>query len=141
MDPAHVVLLIGVAIAIVAIAGYLIAIAMILKHVVNRLVTILGAVQAVTDTAEPVGPIVDDINRDLAAGRKLLEDAVARLESARVPVGATADPATDRHAAPEPQVSSAGGEAASSGPSPAPAEEANIPGQPPPGSGRGWWNR
>ena len=92
MNPAHVVLLLGVFITIVAIAGYLIAITLILKHVVNRLVTILGAVEAVTRTAEPVGPIIEDISRDLAAGRKLMDDGVARLsEDGRVPVGAGAE--------------------------------------------------
>lgn len=89
MDPAHIVLLLAVTIAIVAIAGYLIAIVLILKHVVGRLTTILGAVQAVTDTSQPVGEIVEDINRDLDAGRKLIEDAVGRLEASQVPVGAT----------------------------------------------------
>ncbi len=89
MDPAHIVLLLAVTIAIVAIAGYLIAIVLILKHVVGRLTTILGAVQDVTDTSQPVGEIIEDINRDLDAGRKLIEDAVGRLEASQVPVGAT----------------------------------------------------
>ena len=96
MDPAHIVLLLAVTIAIVAIAGYLIAIVLILKHVVGRLTTILGAVQAVTDTSQPVGEIVEDINRDLDAGRKLIEDAVGRLEASRVPVGA-ASAQSSRH--------------------------------------------
>ncbi len=96
MDPAHVVLLLGVFIAVAAIAFYLIWISLILKHVVNRLVTILGAVQATTDAAQPVGPIIDDINRDLADGRRVLEDCVARLQDSRgEPVGATA--ASNRH--------------------------------------------
>ena len=99
MNAAHVVLLIGVFIAVAAIAGYLIAIILILKHVVNRLVTILGAVQATTDTAQPVGPIIDDINKDLDAGRKLMENCVQRLEESREPVGATAG--SDRHGVPE----------------------------------------
>jgi hypothetical protein len=100
MDPAYVVLLLAVTIAVVAIAGHLIAIVLILKHVVNRLNTILGAVQAVTTTAQPVDDLVGDINTDLDAGRKLMEDLVGRLEESRAPVGATADPArhaTDRH--------------------------------------------
>ena len=99
MSAAHVVLLIGVFIAVAAIAGYLIAITLILKHVVNRLVTILGAVQATTDTAQPVGAVIDDINKDLDAGRKLMENCVQRLEESREPVGATAG--SDRHGVPE----------------------------------------
>lgn len=91
MDLVHIVLLFATFIAVAAIAGYLIWIILILKHVVNRLVTILGAVEAVTETSQPVGAIVDDINRELAAGRKVLEDGVALLESKREPVGATAE--------------------------------------------------
>ncbi len=115
MDPAHVVLLFAIFIAVAAIAGYLIWIGLILKHVVNRLVTILGAVEATSDAAQPVGAIIDDINKDLDAGRKLLEGAVARLQENREPVGATAQSGrhgtaaeTGRHATPDP-LSSAGG--------------------------------
>jgi hypothetical protein len=102
MDPAFVVFLLGVLIAIIAIAGHLIAIILILKHVVNRLNIILGAVQAVTTTAQPVEAIIDDINADLGAGRKLMEDCVARLEANAAPPAGTAasDPARhpeDRH--------------------------------------------
>ncbi len=102
MDPAFVVFLLGVLIAIIAIAGHLIAVILILKHVVNRLNIILGAVQAVTTTSQPAGAIIDDINADLGAGRKLMEDCVARLEANAAPPAGTAasDPARhpeDRH--------------------------------------------
>jgi hypothetical protein len=122
MDPAYVVLLLAVTIAVVAIAGHLIAVVLILKHVVNRLNTILGAVQAVTKTAQPVEALVDDINTDLDAGRKLMEDLVGRLEESRAPVGATADPArhaTDRHTSDGP-----GGGTATAAPPGAPGTEA-----------------
>lgn len=95
MDPAYVVLLIIVAAAVAVIAGYLIAITLILRHVVNRLVTILGAVDAVSETTQPVGAVVNDLNRDLDAGRKHIEGLVQRLEAGRAPVGATAQ--TPRH--------------------------------------------
>ena len=95
MDPAYVVLLIIVAAAIAVIAGYLIAITLILRHVVSRLVTILGAVDAVTETTQPVGAVVNDLNTDLDAGRKLIEGLVQRLEAGRAPVSATAQ--TPRH--------------------------------------------
>jgi len=150
MDPAHVVLLIAVTITVVAIAGYLIAIALILKHVVNQLVTILGAVDAVTETAQPVGAVIDDINRDLDAGRKLIEASVARLEDSRVPVGMTAaEP--DRHAADEygsaerseGAVAAPSSEGAATAPSlPAPASTGTEPAEPRSRTGgRGWWNR
>lgn len=89
MDPAHIVLLLAVAIAVVAIAGYLIVITLILKHVVSQLNTILGAVEAVAQTAQPLGAIVDDINRDLDAGRKLLAplEEMTGAPRARAPRG------------------------------------------------------
>jgi len=96
MNAAYIVLLIGVALAVVAIAGYLIAITLILRHVVNRLVSILAAVDAVTETTQPVGAVVNDLNTDLNAGRQLIEGLVERLESSRAPVGAAAQ--TSRHA-------------------------------------------
>ena len=149
MDPAHIVLLIAVTITVVAIAGYLIAIALILKHVVNQLVTILGAVDAVTETAQPVGAVIDDINRDLDAGRKLIEASVARLEDSRVPVGTTAaEPG--RHAAAEPDRHAADeygsaerSEGTVAAPSlPAPASTGTEPAEPRSRTGgRGWWNR
>jgi len=157
MDPAHIVLLIAVTITVVAIAGYLIAIALILKHVVNQLVTILGAVDAVTETAQPVGAVIDDINRDLDAGRKLIEASVARLEDSRVPVGTTAaEPGRhaaaepDRHAAAEPDRHAADeygsaerSEGTVAAPSlPAPASTGTEPAEPRSRTGgRGWWNR
>lgn len=154
MDPAHVVLLLAVFIAVAAIAGYLIAITLILRHVVARLVTILGSVQAVTDTSQPVGPIVDDINKDLAAGRRLIESTVQRLEESREPVGATSQPETLRSgseggdggtatAAPPPTPGPA--PPASTIPSPtrpaAPAAPAATEGEPPPERKRTWWSR
>ncbi len=157
MDPAHVVLLLAVFIAVAAIAGYLIAIVLILRHVVNRLVTILGAVQATADTSQPAGAIIDDLNKDLGAGRKLIEAAVQRLEESREPVGATSEPA-DRHAIRSGSAGGDGGTAtaapppmpgppppASTIPSPArpaaPAAPAGTEGDPPPERKRTWWSR
>jgi len=77
-DPA-ILTLIGVGIAVVAIATYLIIIALILKRVVNRLVIILGGVGQSTQRSEPVGAVIDDINRDLDSGRVTLEACVNRL--------------------------------------------------------------
>jgi hypothetical protein len=122
MDPAFVVFLLGVLITIIAIAGHLIAIILILKHVVNRLNTILGAVQAVTKTSLPVEALVTDINADLGAGRKLMEDCVARLEEkAAPPASAANEPArhpADRHAPNGP----GGGTATAAPPAPADTE-------------------
>ncbi|MGI9080790.1 MAG: hypothetical protein ACR2FZ_00725 [Thermoleophilaceae bacterium] len=78
-----VVTLIATAFVVAVIAAYLIRIALILWHVIDRLVTILGAVNAVAQESHPMGSVIDDINKDLASGRETFEAAVARLERRR----------------------------------------------------------
>jgi Flp pilus assembly protein TadB len=79
MDAPAILTLVGMGVAVVAIATYLIIIAMILQRVVNRLVVILDAVGQTTRRSEPIGPALDDINRDLDHGRAAIEAAVDRL--------------------------------------------------------------
>lgn len=74
------VTLIAAAFVIAVIASYLIKIALILWHVIDRLVTILGAVNAVAQESQPMGAVIDEINQNLAAGRDAFEASVARLE-------------------------------------------------------------
>ncbi|MGI8622773.1 MAG: hypothetical protein ACR2NB_04625, partial [Solirubrobacteraceae bacterium] len=89
MSPAHVVLLIATTLAIAAIAVYLIIIAVILKTVFGRLQTILAAVSGVTEKTAPAGAVIEEINRDLAAGHEALEACVQRLrERSSPPSGA-----------------------------------------------------
>ncbi len=143
MELAHIVLLILVAIAVIAIAGHLIAVALILKRVVDNLTVVLGAVQAVTETAQPVGAILDEINRDLDSGRKLIENGVERLEDSRAPVGAQAEEPSRRHAVAEsaPDTVGGGSGTATAAP-PAPGEvDADRFDQPAPERKRGWFNR
>jgi len=70
---------------IAVIASYLIKIAGILWKVIDRLVVILGAVNGVAEESRPMGPVLDDINRDLAQGRERFEAAVRRLEQRKAP--------------------------------------------------------
>jgi hypothetical protein len=70
---------------IAVIAAYLIRIAMILWKVIDRLVVILGAVNAVAEESRPMGAVLEDINNDLAQGRQRFEAAVARLEQRKAP--------------------------------------------------------
>jgi hypothetical protein len=76
MPAAAVVTLIGVALAVAAIAGYLIYIALILRHVVIRLNTVLAGVVGVIEESAPIGPVATAINSDLDAARKSLERAL-----------------------------------------------------------------
>ena len=87
------VTLIAVALALAVVAAYLVRIALILWQVIDRLRVILEAVVGVTETSKPAGPIVDDINADLDAGRAAIEAAVARLEQRKGPAVAAGEPA------------------------------------------------
>ncbi len=80
-----VVTLIATAFIVAVIAAYLIRIALILWHVIDRLVTILGAVNGVAEEARPMGPLIDDINKELGRGRERFEAAVKRLEERKEP--------------------------------------------------------
>lgn len=78
-----VVTLIATAFIVAVIAAYLIRIALILWHVIDRLVAILGAVQATGEMSQPLGGIVDDINKEFTSGREAFEASAARLERRR----------------------------------------------------------
>ncbi len=76
-----VVTLIGVALLVGVLAGYLIHITLILRHVVLTLDVVLDAVMAVTDESTPIGEVTDAINSDLDAGRRALEEALGQLSN------------------------------------------------------------
>jgi Na+(H+)/acetate symporter ActP len=71
------VTLVGVALLVVVLAGYLIRVALILQHVVGRLNSILASVVAVTEESAPIGQVANAINADLEAGHRSLERALA----------------------------------------------------------------
>ena len=73
-----VVTLIGVALTVLALAGYLIQVALILRHVNFTLGTIIAGVRSIANQTEPLGPIIDEINRDLADVRSSLDGLLAR---------------------------------------------------------------
>ena len=139
------VTLVGAGIAITAAAAYLIWVIKILWAVIDRLLTILRAVEGVTETTRPVGPIIDDINRDLDRSAKALEGCVQRLEerrrsaaaiaSAPAPARTMVTAAPTRPAATEATTVTevpASAETVSSGNGPPPAESSPAPAEPPP---------
>jgi hypothetical protein len=85
-----VVTLVITGLALAVTAGYLIHIARILWHVIEDLVVILGAVEAVSEQSAPAGPVIDDISRNLAAAAATLEGSVQRLAERRAPAAAAA---------------------------------------------------
>lgn len=57
--------ILGVAATVVVLASYLIKVALILKHVVGRLETILYGVGAISKESEPIAAVAGAINADL----------------------------------------------------------------------------
>ncbi len=80
-----VVTLLATAFIVAVIAAYLIKIALILWHVIDRLVTILGAVNATAVATQPLGGLLDDINGSLGSGNERFQSAVHRLEERKAP--------------------------------------------------------
>ena len=80
MSTAAVVTIIGVVLTVAVIALYLIAIAVTLKRVYGRLITILGAVEQVSVKSAPAGDVIAAINADLARGHSAVGAAVERLQ-------------------------------------------------------------
>ncbi|MHB8656519.1 MAG: hypothetical protein ACYC91_00975 [Solirubrobacteraceae bacterium] len=83
MPTVAIVTLIGVALLVAVLAGYLIRVAVILRHVVSRLNTILSAVGGVIQESAPIGDVATAINADLDTSRRALEGALeARSQAA-----------------------------------------------------------
>lgn len=123
------VTLVATALTVIVIAGYLIAIAVILKGVFGRLELILGAVSGVTEKSAPAGDVIAAMNKDLSAGHRALEDAVERLRER------TAD--DEAQNVDYPPVSRGGSVAV-----PPPGGGGSVAADPDPGPGRGgWWQR
>jgi len=85
MEPSAFVLIVAVFLAVAVVAAYLLVVIAILSNVNRRLRLVLSGVDAVTEKATPVGPIIEEINRDLATGRAALEGCVERLKERQVP--------------------------------------------------------
>jgi len=95
MKPEHVVSIILVLVAVLVIAGFLIAIIVELRRTHLRLITILGAVVETVEQTDPLEGIVNEIADDLAVGQEALAACVDRLEQ-RLSGGAQTGAAPER---------------------------------------------
>lgn len=66
MQPAGIVTLILVGLAVVALAAYLIYVALILRHVSFTLGTIIAGLRSIALQTEPLRRVIDEINGDLS---------------------------------------------------------------------------
>ena len=80
MAAAHVVFLIGITLAILAVALFLITVVFQLSMVWQRLNIVLGVVEGVVERTAVLDPIVSDIKGNLAAGEAAVVGAVGRLK-------------------------------------------------------------
>ncbi len=80
LPAAAIVTLIGVAVLVAALAGYLIWVAVLLRDVTSTLQGILGSVVETGTQAAPIGQVTGAINADLEASAKALTQASARVQ-------------------------------------------------------------
>jgi len=83
MPAAGVVTIVLVAVAVAALAAYLIRVALALKHVnlaLGRVITGVGAIEVAT---RPIAPVLEGIAGDLAATQRALEELLASKSPVR----------------------------------------------------------
>lgn len=115
MKPEHVVSIILVLVAVLVVAGFLIAVVVELRRTHLQLITILGAVVETVENTNALEGVVNEIADDLAFGHQALTECVDRLEQR---LGGPSD-GDGADAAPEPE------------PTPPPAAPVTTPWSPP----------
>jgi hypothetical protein len=80
MKPEHVVSIVLALVAVLVVAGFLIAVVVELRRTHLELITILGAVVATVEQTDGLEGVVNEIADDLAAGQTALADCIDRLE-------------------------------------------------------------
>jgi hypothetical protein len=80
MKPEHVVSIILVLVAVLVVAGFLIAVVVELRRTHLQLITILGAVVDTVENTNALEGVVNEIADDLAFGQNALTECVDRLE-------------------------------------------------------------
>jgi hypothetical protein len=93
MPAPAIVTLIGTALTVTVLASYLVRVALLLRHVSFTLGTIIAGLRAIANQTEPLEPIIDEIDADLADVRSTLAGLLARKlperadTSGRTPAG------------------------------------------------------
>lgn len=89
MPLAGVVTLVGVALTVVVLALYLIKVAYILYKVNFTLGTVIAGLRAIALQTEPLAPVMDEINSDLAGVQAALEGLLEKKTGSKTgaPVG------------------------------------------------------
>jgi|GEM_PF-4356794 len=80
MKPEHVVSIILALVAVLVVAGFLIAVVVELRRTHLQLITILGAVVDTVEKTDGLEGVVNELADDLAFGQSALTDCIDRLE-------------------------------------------------------------
>lgn len=94
MKPEHVVSIVLVAVTLLVVVAFLVAVIVELRRTYMRLITILGAVGETIEKTDGLDRLVGGIASDLTAGQTALAAAVDRLEQ-RLGGGATTNGAPE----------------------------------------------
>lgn len=78
MPGAAILTLVVTGLVVAALAFYLIWVVVLLRRIVDTLGKVTFGVRAIAARAEPIGPIVDDMNANLTAVADALEGLVAK---------------------------------------------------------------
>lgn len=87
-----VVTLVGVALTVLVLAAYLIRIAYILYKVNFTLGTIIAGLRAIALQTEPLGPVMEEINTDLAGVQAALEGLLEKKTGSKTATPALHEP-------------------------------------------------
>ncbi len=84
MQPVAVVTIVGVVITVAVLAGYLIRVIFILKHVNFTLGTIIAGLNAIASQTEPLQQLITRVNRELSEADANLASALNRRPTREV---------------------------------------------------------
>lgn len=74
MPAAAIVTLVGVGLTVAALAFFLVHVVLMLRHASFTLGTIIAGLRAIANQTEPLGPVLDEINQDLADTKAALDE-------------------------------------------------------------------
>lgn len=94
--------LVAIGLAVAAVAGYLIAIGLVLRKVSSGLNAVIASLDQIVGRTQPIEPVVSSITRDLAGARKLLEELLV-AKTGRVPAPRAAPQAAQSTTTPSPE--------------------------------------
>ncbi len=84
MDVAAVVTIVAAALTVLVLAAYLIYVALVLWRVDARLTAITAGLESINQKATPVGPILTEINNDLAGVDAALQAVLTKKRAPKV---------------------------------------------------------